>query len=54
MQIPSLLNEVPAAPSDLEWMPVSRLRELPLTGLARKCLQRLRVMPSDVRHSRQA
>ncbi len=48
----SLLGEIPASPSDLEWTPVGRLRELPLTGLARKCLQRLHLMPVDIRHSR--
>jgi len=42
--LPSLLNEIPAAAGDLHWMPTSRLRELPLTGLARKVLQRLGVM----------
>jgi len=41
----SLLNELPAAKEKLEWVPVTRLHELPLTGLARKVLQRLRVMP---------
>ena len=51
-QAASLLTEIPAAPGDLTWMPVNRLRELPLTGLARKCLQRLHVMPSDVRPAR--
>jgi len=42
--LPSLLNEIPAAAGDLHWTPASRLRELPLTGLARKVLQRLGVM----------
>ena len=46
----SLLREVPARSSDLEWLPVRRLRELPLTGLTRKCLQRLGLMPVDIRH----
>jgi A/G-specific adenine glycosylase len=41
---PSLLSEIPAAAGDLHWTPTSRLRELPLTGLARKALQRLGVM----------
>jgi len=40
----SLLNEVSAAKKQLEWAQVTRLKELPLTGLARKVLQRLRVM----------
>jgi A/G-specific adenine glycosylase len=40
-----LLDELPAAKERMEWAPVARLRELPLTGLARKVLQRLRVMP---------
>jgi A/G-specific adenine glycosylase len=40
----SLLPEIPAAPSDLHWTPTRRLNELPLTGLARKVLQRLGVM----------
>jgi A/G-specific adenine glycosylase len=41
----SLLNEVSAAKKQLEWAQATRLKELPLTGLARKVLQRLRVMP---------
>jgi A/G-specific adenine glycosylase len=41
----SLLDEVPAAVADLEWVSASNLRRLPLTGLARKALQRLGVMP---------
>lgn len=41
---PSLLNEIPAAAADLEWMPTSGLPQIPLTGLTRKVLQRLRVM----------
>jgi len=40
----SLLGEIPAAAGDLHWTPTRRLRELPLTGLARKVLQRLGVM----------
>jgi len=40
----SLLGEIPAAASDLYWTPTRRLRELPLTGLARKVLQRLGLM----------
>ena len=42
----SLLNAVPAAKKQLEWAQVTRLYELPLTGLARKVLQRMRVMPT--------
>jgi A/G-specific adenine glycosylase len=40
----SLIAEIPAAKSDLLWTSTRRLRELPLTGLARKVLQRLGVM----------
>jgi len=40
----SLLGEIPAAAGDLHWTPTRRLREVPLTGLARKVLQRLGVM----------
>ena len=40
----SLLQEIPASPKDLHWTPTRRLNELPLTGLARKVLQRLGVM----------
>jgi len=40
----SLLKTVPAAVSDLHWTATTRLRELPLTGLTRKVLQRLGVM----------
>jgi A/G-specific adenine glycosylase len=40
----SLLNEIPTAARDLCWTSTSRLHELPLTGLARKVLQRLGVM----------
>jgi A/G-specific adenine glycosylase len=42
-----LRRAVPAAKADLEWFRTSRLHSLPLTGLARKILQRLDVM--DVR-----
>ena len=41
----SLLNEVPVAKKQLEWAQATRLSELPLTGLARKVLQQMRVMP---------
>jgi A/G-specific adenine glycosylase len=40
----SLRRAVPASKSDLHWVRTSRLGELPLTGLARKALQRLDVM----------
>ena len=40
-----LLAQVPASQSDLEWTPTTRLAFLPLTGLTRKVLQRLGVMP---------
>jgi A/G-specific adenine glycosylase len=39
-----LRRSVPAANSDLHWVPTNRLGSLPLTGLARKTLQRLDVM----------
>ena len=39
-----LRRAVPAAKSDLHWVPTNRLTTLPLTGLARKVLQRLDVM----------
>lgn len=39
-----LLDAVPLAEADLRWFPTSQLQELPLTGLARKVLQRLGVM----------
>jgi A/G-specific adenine glycosylase len=45
LQTESLLSELPAAKEQLEWAAVTRLHELPLTGLTRKVLQRLRVMP---------
>lgn len=41
---PSLRSEVPARPEALEWHPVLALNELPLTGLARKVLHRLKLM----------
>jgi A/G-specific adenine glycosylase len=40
-----LLASVPLASTDLEWVQTSTLSQLPLTGLTRKILQRLRVMP---------
>ena len=39
-----LRRAIPAAKNDLHWIRTSRLGELPLTGLARKSLQRLDVM----------
>jgi A/G-specific adenine glycosylase len=39
-----LRRAVPAAKSDLHWVQTNRLAALPLTGLARKVLQRLDVM----------
>jgi A/G-specific adenine glycosylase len=45
-QLESLLDDLPAAKEQLLWTPVAKLHELPLTGLARKVLQRLRVMPA--------
>jgi A/G-specific adenine glycosylase len=40
----SLMNEIPAAASQLEWVAVNRLAAVPLTGMARKVMQRLRLM----------
>ena len=40
----ALRRAVPAASSDLHWVRASRLLSLPLTGLARKILQRLDIM----------
>jgi len=40
----SLRRAVPAAIEDLHWVKTGRLSSLPLTGLARKVLQRLEVM----------
>jgi A/G-specific adenine glycosylase len=39
-----LRRAVPAAKNDLHWLRTNRLAEIPLTGLARKSLQRLDVM----------
>jgi len=41
---PSLRNEIPARAEALEWHPVTRLNELPLTGLTRKVLHRLKLL----------
>jgi len=43
-----LRRSVPAAKGDLHWVPTSRLNSKPLTGLARKVLQRLDVMKVDL------
>jgi A/G-specific adenine glycosylase len=40
----SLLAQVPASASDLHWTPASKLASLPLTGLARKVLQRFELL----------
>lgn len=40
----NLRKQVPAAPADLEWVETTKLAQKPLTGLARKVLQRLDVM----------
>jgi A/G-specific adenine glycosylase len=40
----SLRRQVPAALTDLEWVETTKLPQMPLTGLARKVLQRLDVM----------
>jgi A/G-specific adenine glycosylase len=39
-----LLDAIPAKAKDLEWVTTGQLAQQPLTGLARKVLQRLRVM----------
>ena len=41
----SLRDAVPAAEDDLSWYSTQRLHDQPLTGLARKALQRLGLMP---------
>jgi A/G-specific adenine glycosylase len=40
----SMVEQVAAAATDLEWVASAKLPQLPLTGLARKALQRLQVM----------
>ena len=40
----SLVDQIPAAKSDLDWVKTTRLAQLPLTGMTRKTLQRLQVM----------
>lgn len=42
---PSLRTAIVAAPADLQWHALSVLYSLPLTGLTRKVLQRLGLMP---------
>jgi A/G-specific adenine glycosylase len=39
-----LREQIPAAAEDLEWVETGKLAQMPLTGLARKVLQRLAVM----------
>ncbi len=45
LQSTGLRSQIPAAEADLLWYPVLRLHDRPLTGLARKALQRLGLMP---------
>jgi A/G-specific adenine glycosylase len=40
----SLQRQIPTATADLQWVETTRLAQVPLTGLARKVLQRLAVM----------
>ena len=40
----ALRSAVPAASGDLQWVRAARLSGMPLTGLARKILQRLQIM----------
>jgi A/G-specific adenine glycosylase len=40
----SLRRQIPGATADLEWIETTKLAQVPLTGLARKVLQRLLVM----------
>ena len=40
----TLMSAIPAAEESLSWCPTSRLASEPLTGLARKVLQRMGVM----------
>jgi A/G-specific adenine glycosylase len=40
----ALVEQIPAAKENLEWVTTTKLVQLPLTGLARKTLQRLHVM----------
>ena len=43
-----LRRAIPAAKSDLHWVPTNKLNSKPLTGLARKVLQRLDVIKVDL------
>jgi A/G-specific adenine glycosylase len=43
-EVQALRRAIPANPQDLQWVRIQRLATLPLTGLARKILQRLKVM----------
>lgn len=40
----ALRNAIPASPGDLVWEPLTNLRQLPLTGLARKVLMRMKLL----------
>jgi A/G-specific adenine glycosylase len=40
----SLVEQIPAAKAVLDWVPTSRLVQLPLTGMTRKALRRLQVI----------
>jgi hypothetical protein len=42
-----LRSAIPASPQDLHWIRTTRLAGLPLTGLTRKILQRLKVMQNS-------
>jgi A/G-specific adenine glycosylase len=44
VELRTLRKQIPAAAKDLEWTETARLAQVPLTGLARKVLQRLDVM----------
>jgi A/G-specific adenine glycosylase len=44
MEGQSLRRAIPKSSHDLLWVPVTRLPGIPITGLARKILQRLHVM----------
>ena len=43
-EVQTLRQAIPANPTDLQWVRIPRLATLPLTGLTRKILQRLKVM----------
>ena len=42
-----MVKQLPAAKEQLEWAQLTKLNGLPLTGLARKVLQRMRMMPKQ-------